>query len=111
MKKNVFDMVVALVNGQPVDMDKLREEVNAEAAHLAEKKAANQSVYDTAREVALSVLSDKPMTAKELFTAGGDQWPEGFTSNKVQYALLHYWNDEIVKHDNGRSAFTYSKKS
>ena len=26
--------------------------------------------------------------------------PDGFTAAKVQYAFLHYWNDEIVKHDN-----------
>ena len=46
MKKNVFEMVVALVNGQPVaDMDTLRTEVNAEYERMNAKRIANRSLY------------------------------------------------------------------
>ena len=111
MKKNVLEMVVALVNGQEVaDMDTLRMEVNAEWAHMNAKRQANQDTYDAAHEVALEVMRDKEMTVKDIFAAGTGKWPDGFTAAKVQYALLHYWNDEIVKHDNGKAAFTYSLK-
>lgn len=111
MKKSVFEMVVALVNGREVaDMDTLREEVNAEWERVNAKANANRTAYDAAKEVAFSILSTIPKTVKEIFAAGGDKWPQGFTANKVQYALLHYWNDEVVKHDNGKSAFTYTRK-
>ena len=44
MKKSVFEMVVAMVNGQQVkDMDTLREEVNAEWARVNAKRDANKS--------------------------------------------------------------------
>lgn len=111
MKKSVFEMVVAMVNGQPVaDMETLRNEVNTEWAHMQEKANANRSAYDAAKEVAFSILRDTPMTVKEIYAAGEGQWPDGFTAAKIQYAVLHYWNDEIVKHDNGKSAFTYTRK-
>lgn len=111
MKKNVFEMVVAMVNGREVkDMDTLRNEVNAEWARMEAKRNANKSAYDTAKEVAFSILCDTPMTVKEIYAAGKEQWPEGFTAAKVQYAVLHYWNDEIVKHDNGKAPFTYTLK-
>ena len=112
MKKSVFEMVVALVNGQSVaDMDTLRTEVNAEWEKMQEKANANRTAYADAKEVAFSVMGEEPMTAKDIHAAGGDQWPQGFTVNKVPYALTHYWNDEVVKHDNGaKKPFTYSLK-
>ena len=111
MKKNVFEMVVAMVNGQSVaDMDTLRNEINAEWERMNAKANANKSAYDAAREVAFSILSDEPMTAKALFAAGEGMWPDGFTAAKVQYALLHYWNDSIVKHEVAKGANTYSVK-
>ena len=111
MKKSVFEMVVAMVNGQQVkDMDTLREEVNAEWARVNAKRDANKSAYDAAKDVAFGILCDKPMTVKEVYAHGEGQWPQGFTAAKVQYAFIHYWNDEIVKHDNGKSAFTYTVK-
>lgn len=111
MKKNVFEMVVAMVNGQPVaDMDTLRAEINAEYERMNTKRQANKSAYDAAKDVAFGILCDKPMTVKEIFAAGEGQWPEGFTAAKVQYAILHYWNDEVVKIDNGKAPFTYQVK-
>ena len=110
MKKNVFEMIVALVNGQPVaDMDTLRTEVNAEYERMNAKRIANRSLYDTAHDIAMGILNGTPMTVKEIFAAS-DEWPEGFTAAKLQYAVLHYWNDEVTKHDNGKSAFTYTAK-
>ena len=41
MKKNVFEMVWNMVNGNPVeDMETLRNEINAEHDKLAEKATA-----------------------------------------------------------------------
>ena len=109
MKKNVFEMVVAMVNGQPVaDMDTLREEVNAEWAKMVEKKQANRDLYDEAHDVLMAALTDKEQTSKELFE--GNEWPNGFTPGKLNYALRAMWADEVNKVDNGRSANTYTRK-
>ena len=111
MKRNVFEQVVALVNGRTVaNMETLRDEINAEWARMNEKRKANQDNYSMAKEVVFEVLAaaEKPLTVKEIFILCGDRLPEGFSLAKIQYAVLHYWNTEIEKHDNGRTAFTYS---
>ena len=111
MKKNTLMNIVALVNGQPVDnMDELRKEVNEEWNRLNAKQEKNRNAYEAARELAFELLSDTPMTVKAIFAAGEDRWPEGFTAAKLQYAFLRYWADGIEKHDNGRSAYTYTRK-
>ena len=109
MKKNVFEMVVAMVNGQPVaDMDTLRNEINAEYERMNAKRQANQDVYTAAHDVLMNALTDKEQTSKELFE--GNEWPEGFTQGKLNYALRAMWTDEVNKVDNGRSANTYTRK-
>lgn len=110
MKKSVLESIRNYLNGDDtVDLSVLRDEVNAEYNRLNAKRDANRAAYDDAKEIAFSVMSDKPMTAKEIFEAS-DAWPQGFTANKVGYALRNYWNDEVVKHDNGKSAFTFTLK-
>lgn len=109
MKKNVFEMVVAMVNGREVaDMETLRNEVNAEYERMNAKRQANQDTYAVAHDVLMSALTDKEQTAKELFE--GNEWPEGFTQGKLNYALRAMWADEVNKVDNGRSANTYTRK-
>ena len=111
MKKSVMQMVVALVNGQQVeDMETLKNEINAEWERLTEKSRANAEAYAAAKDIVLAVMSvDKPMTAQEIFDAC-EGLPAGFTKNKVQYALLNYWEDKTEKHDNGKNPYTYSLK-
>ena len=110
MKKSTLESIRNYLNGdETVDLSVLREEVNAEWTRLNAKAEANRSAYDAAREVAFRVRDNTPMTVREIFAAS-DEWPQSFTAAKVQYALLHYWNDEVVKHDNGKSAFTYTVK-
>lgn len=111
MTKNVFEMVHAMVNGQPVDMNALRAAVNEEYEKMTAKQNANRTAYDMAKEVAFNYLCDVPMTIKELFAAGEGHWPDKFTAAKVQYAMLHYWNDLVVKHDNGKGPYTYTVKA
>ena len=109
MKKNVFEMVVAMVNGREVaDMDTLRNEINAEYERMNAKRQANQDIYAAAHDVLMNVLTDKEQTSKELFER--NEWPEGFTQGKLNYALRAMWADEVNKIDNGRSANTYTRK-
>ena len=109
MKKNVFEMVVAMVNGREVaDMDTLRNEINAEYERMNAKRQANQDIYAAAHDVLMNALTDKEQTSKELFER--NEWPEGFTQGKLNYALRAMWADEVNKIDNGRSANTYTRK-
>ena len=109
MKKNVFEMVVAMVNGCEVaDMDTLRNEINAEYERMNAKRQANQDVYAAAHDVLMDALTDEEQTSKELFER--NEWPEGFTQGKLNYALRAMWADEVRKVDNGKSAFTYTAK-
>ena len=111
MKKSTLEAIRNYLNGdETVDLTVVRDEVNAEWDRLNAKREANRNAYDEAKDIAFGIMSDTPMTVKEIFAAS-DEWPQGFTHNKVQYALLHYWNDEVVKHDNGKNAFTYSVKA
>ena len=110
MKKSTLESIRNYLNGDStVDLSVVREEVNAEWARLNDKANANRAAYEDAKEIAFGILSNKPMTAKEIFEAS-NEWPEGFTVNKVGYALRNYWAENVVKHDNGKSAFTYTVK-
>lgn len=110
MKKNVFEMVVAMVNGREVeDMELLRNEINAEWTKMVEKKQANRDLYDAAHDVLMTALTDKEQTAKELFER--NEWPQDFTQGKLNYALRAMWADEINKIDNGKNANTYTRKA
>ena len=112
MKKSTLESLYTyfVKHDDTVDLSVLTDEIRSEWERMQEKANANRSIYESAKEVAFSILCDKPMTVKEIYAAGEGQWPDGFTAAKVQYAVLHYWNDEIIKHDNGKSAFTYSLK-
>ena len=111
MKKSVLESIRNYLNGDDtIDLSVLRDEVNAEWARMNAKRKANQDIYSMAKEVVFEVLAstDHPLTVKEIFILCEDRLPEGFSAAKIQYAMLHYWNGEVVKHDNGKSAFTYS---
>jgi hypothetical protein len=107
MKKNVFEMIVAMVNGQPVaDMDTLRNEVNAEWNKMTEKKQANRDLYAEAKNAILGGLSDTPVTIAELFEEVKDDLPQGFTKSKVQYAITRLWADEVTKTEGKVNTYT-----
>lgn len=77
-------------------------ELCAELNKGAEKAAANRELYANAHDAVLAVITSEPKTVSEIWDACADDMPEGFTKNKVQYALLHYWNDEVVKDTDGK---------
>ena len=88
-----------------------RDAVNAEVAKGEAKAQANREAYAAAHDAVMSVLSDAPMTVKDIVAACGDELPEGFSASKVQYGLLNYWTDEVVKIENNKAANTYRRKA
>ena len=72
-------------------------EINAELNKGEAAKAANAKAYEDIKDIVFGALSATPVTVAELFTEIENDLPEGMTKNKIQYALTHLWQDEIVK--------------
>ena len=109
MKKSTLEAIRNYLNGETVDLDTLRQEVNEEYDRLTAKARANADLYSEAEPIVLAAMSATPMTAQEIFDAC-EGLPTDFTRNKVQYLLLHQLADRVVKHLNGKNANTYSVK-
>ena len=60
-------------------------------------KAKNAEAYEAMHDTIVGALSDTPVTCAELFESIESELPMGTTKGKVQYALTHLWQDEIVK--------------
>ena len=86
--------------------EEVRAELTAELNKGAEKAEANRKLYEQAKEIVLSELGDTPVTVAELYEAVEDKLPEGFSKAKVQYALGHYWESEVVKHEGKVNSYT-----
>ena len=90
------------------DAELVRSELTAELNKGAEKAQANRELYELAKDIVLNALSSTPVTLAELYDEIKSELPEGFTKNKVQYALSHYWENEVVKTEG--KVNTYSAK-
>lgn len=87
----------AFQNDLPSDVADAVDELKAELNRNAAKAAANRELYEAARGVVFEQLgaAAEGATLAELVESCSDNLPEGFTKGKVQYALLHYWNDAV----------------
>ena len=96
MKKTTMQSLVSFLADYP-QMADAREELVRELNRNAEKAAANRELYEAARGVVLDQLATaaEGATLAELVESCSNNLPEGFTKGKVQYALLHYWNDAV----------------
>lgn len=112
MKKSTIVALNAYLNlnDATIDIDAIKAEIAAEVGKMNEKSNAKMSVYEEAKPIVMNALSyETPMTVKDIVTACGDTLPADFTTHKVQYALLRYWNTEVKKIDNGKNPNTYLK--
>ncbi len=107
MKKNTMNTILSLIASiDTPEAEEVRAELTAELNKGAEKAEANRKLYEQAREVVLSELGDTPVTVAELYEAVQDKLPEGFTKAKVQYALGHYWEQDVIKHEGKVNSYT-----
>ena len=97
MKKNDLRTLVDYLNGKNVDITEVKAALEAELEKDVAAKDAKAAEYDAIREVVFTKLGDAPMTVAELFAACEAELPEGVTKNKMQYGLLNYWKDEVIK--------------
>jgi hypothetical protein len=86
----------ALVGFGYADEDILAE-LDKEITKGDAQKAKNAEAYEAIHDIVMGALSAVPVTVAELWDAIEENVPEGITKGKVQYALTHLWQDEIVK--------------
>ena len=112
MKKNTITALYNyfVKNDDTIDLSAAVEDIRAEYEKSAAKASAKMDAYEQAKPIVLSAITGVALTVKDIFTTCENDLPEGFTANKVQYGLLHYWADEVVKIDNGKAPFTYQVK-
>ena len=110
MKKNTLTALYTyfVKSDTSIDMSTVVEDIRAEYERTAAKAQANKDIYDAAHDVLIAALTGTPQTSKEIFEA--NEWPEDFTQSKLNYALRAMWADEVNKIDNGKSAYTYTRK-
>ena len=108
MKKNTMNTILSLIaNIDTPEAEQVRSELKAELSKGAEKAQANRELYDAAWDAVYSVLDvEYPATVAEIYEAVEDSLPEGFTKAKVQYALGHYWTENVVKHEGKVNSYT-----
>lgn len=114
MKKNTMQTLVTFLAAQtklPADVAIAADEMRAELAKNEAKAQANREAYAAAHDAVMSVLTDTPKTVAEIHAECADELPEGFSRSKVQYGLLNYWADEVVKVENPKGANTYCRKA
>ena len=100
MTKNTLTALVNYLTEKNDDyMMDIKAELEKELNRNAEKAQANRELYAEAHDIVMNGLTmiGTPVTVGELYEEVKDELPDGFSKGKVQYALLHYWADEVVK--------------
>ena len=112
MKKNTITALYNyfVKNDDTIDLSAVVEDIRTEYEKSAAKASAKMDAYEQAKPIVLSAIADTALTVKDIFAVCENELPDGFTASKVQYGLLHYWTDEVVKIDNGKAPFTYQVK-
>ena len=96
MKKASLTAIYSALKDTDFDADILAE-LDKEIHKGEEQKAKNAQAYEDIHDIVIGALSDAPATCSEIFEAIESELPMGMTKSKVQYALTHLWQDEIVK--------------
>lgn len=95
-----------------MDVETTFAEVAAEWKKNQAKSEANAKVYAAAKEPVFAALSSTtPKTVKDIFAEVEADLPDTFSPNKVQWALLNLWSDEVQSIDNGKNPKTYILKA
>ena len=114
MKKNSLSIIANALSTMPSDtvfdnplydgkdttrkqipLSEILAEVKKELNKGAERKQANADAYEALHDVIVGNLSDTPCTLAELYEVVKDEVE--VSKGKIQYALTHLWQDEIVK--------------
>ena len=72
------------------------------------RKAEKAAQYADAHDIVMGVIADatSAVTVAEIWDACQGDLPDGFTKNKIAYALRTYWADEVNKTEGKVNAYT-----
>lgn len=97
MKKVTLIAIKDALTGYGYTDSEVLSELNHEINRGEDAKAKNAEAYESIHSLIVDTLSDTPVTCSELWESIENDVPAGITKGKVQYALTHLWQDEIVK--------------
>jgi len=98
MKKITLETIYSALTDYGFADEAVLMEIQNELNKGKARKDANTKAYDALHDVIVGNLGDSPCTCAELWDAIKDEATAlGATKGKVQYALTHLWEDEIVK--------------
>ena len=100
MTKNTMNAIYSVLSGADFEgKAEVMAEVEKELNRGVAEREAKAAMYEAARPVVFEAMRiiGSPATVADIYTEAQKELPEGFTKNKVQYGLLHYWNDAVVK--------------
>ena len=100
MKKVTMETIYSALTSFGYDNQEVLDELTKELNKGLAQKEANAKAYEAIHDVVVYNLGDAPVTCGELWDAIKDEEAivsNGVTKGKVQYALTHLWQDEIVK--------------
>ena len=100
MKKVSLTAILDILNGVSYSDEmvaELKNEISKELNKGQAQKDKNAEAYESIHSLIVDTLSDTPVTCGEVWEAIENDVPDGITKGKVQYALTHLWQDEIVK--------------
>ena len=96
MKKATMNSILSLIASiDTPEAETVRAELKAELNKGAEKAEANRKAYELAKDTVLGALSQTPVTVNELYEEVKDK--VSLSKAKIQYALGHYWESDVVK--------------
>ncbi len=90
--------IAALSTIDFADKDAVLADLNAELHRNDAAKEAKSAEYATAHDIVLETIrcADSPVTVAEIYASCVDNLPEGFSKNKISYALRVLWADEVT---------------
>ncbi len=97
MKKATLTAIYSYLSDNGFASTEIMDELRKEITKGDVQKAKNAEAYEALHDVIVGNLTDEPCTVAELWDAIQNDVSEGTTKGKVQYALTHLWQDEIVK--------------
>ena len=109
MKKSTLKSICEYIKNVP-DLSEEYAELAAELQKDIDKAEANRTLYEAAHDVVIPALDDCLITCADLYVKIANDLPEGFTKSKLQYALSHYWTEDVVKVQEGRNPNMYKRK-
>lgn len=110
MKKSTMELVLDLVDGMDDEnANTVRDEITTELNRGKEKAAANRKTYEDTHDAIVGALGSTPVSVQELYDEIKEDLPTGFSRSKVQYALNHFWEDEVGIDRSGKSNLYFRK--